>query len=295
MVAERITAPKRRPSIWNDFAAAPSSFRIGLVLLAIHLVFAVAGPWIAPFPQQQMMTGRPVAGPNLIHWFGTDQLGRDVFSRTLHGGWIVIALSVSGTLVGVTLGSLIGLSCGYLRGWIDEVVMRLVEAVLSIPFLILALLAVSMAGPEYSGSPVLVALVVGLIYTPRIARMARAAALDIVTRDYITVARLRGEPTFSVVRREMLPNATGVLLVEFAVRAGYAPVIIGTLGFLGFGMHPPTPEWGLMIAEYRNLLTIQPWAVFGPGLMLSSLVIGLNFFTEGLARVLGRSPVRADG
>jgi peptide/nickel transport system permease protein len=295
MVAEEISPPKPRPSLWIAFAAAPSSFRIGLVLLAIHLVFAVAGPWVAPFPQQQMMTGRPVAGPDLIHWFGTDQLGRDVFSRTLHGCWIVIALSVSGTLVGVTLGSLIGLACGYVRGWIDEVVMRLVEAVLSIPFLILALLAVSMAGPEYSGSPVLVALVVGLIYTPRIARMARAAALDIVTRDYITAARLRGEATFSVVRREMLPNATGVLLVEFAVRAGYAPVIIGTLGFLGFGMRPPTPEWGLMIAEYRNLLTIQPWAVFGPGLMLSSLVIGLNFFTEGLARVLGRSPVRADG
>src|SRR5690606_6489570 len=106
-------------------------------------------------------TGRPVAGPDLIHWFGTDQLGRDVFSRTLHGGWIVIALSVSGTLLGVALGSLIGLACGYVRGWIDEVVMRLVEAVLSIPFLILALLAVSMAGPEHSGSPVLVALVVG--------------------------------------------------------------------------------------------------------------------------------------
>lgn len=293
MAVEQISPPRRRQNRWAAFASAPSSFRIGLALLAVHLVLAVAGPWIAPFPQQQMMAGRPVAGPDLLHWFGTDQLGRDVFSRTLHGGWIVISLSVSGTLLGVALGSMIGLACGYVRGWVDELVMRIVEAVLSIPFLILALLAVSMAGPEYAGSPVLVALVVALIYTPRIARMARAAALDIVTRDYITAARLRGEPAFSVVRREMLPNATGVLLVEFAVRAGYAPVIIGTLGFLGFGLRPPSPEWGLMIAEYRNLLTIQPWAVFGPGLMLSSLVIGLNFFTEGLARVLGRSPVRA--
>lgn len=295
MASEYLATPTRKPSRWGIFATAPGSFRIGLVLIAVHLVLAVAGPWIAPFAQQQMMTGRPVAGPDLLHWFGTDQLGRDVFSRTLHGGWIVILLSISGTLLGVALGSLIGLACGYVRGWIDEVVMRIVEAILSIPFLILALLAISMAGPEYSGSPVLVALVVGLVYTPRIARMARAAALDIVTRDYITAARLRGERAFSVVRREMLPNATGVLLVEFAVRAGYAPVIIGTLGFLGFGLRPPTPEWGLMISEYRSLLTVQPWAVFGPGLMLSSLVIGLSFFTEGLARVLGRSPVRADG
>ncbi|WP_137387869.1 ABC transporter permease [Rhodoligotrophos defluvii] len=285
--------PKGRESrISSLFWSAPSSFRIGAVILAIQILLAVLGPWIAPFAQQQMMTGRPVQGPDLLHWFGTDQLGRDVFSRTLHGGWIVIVLSASGTILGVALGSVIGLTCGYVRGWLDEIVMRLVEAVLSIPFLVLALLAVSMAGPELSGSPLLVVLVVALIYTPRIARMARAAALDIVTRDYVTAARLRGEPTYSVVVREMLPNAMGVLLVEFAVRAGYAPVLIGTLGFLGFGMRPPTPEWGLMISEYRNLLTVQPMAVFGPGLMLASLVIGLNFFTEGLARVLGRSPMR---
>jgi peptide/nickel transport system permease protein len=276
-------------AVWRS---APSSFRIGAILLGLHIILAVLGPFIAPFSQQQMMTGRPVQAPDLAHWFGTDQLGRDVFSRTLHGGWIVIVLSVSGTLLGVLIGSAIGLSCGYVRGWIDEIVMRLVEAMLSIPFLILALLAVSMAGPELAGSPILVIIAVAIVYTPRIARMARAAALDIVTRDYVTVARLRGEATFSVVRREMLPNAMGVLLVEFAVRAGYAPILIGTLGFLGFGMRPPTPEWGLMISENRNLLTIQPMAVFGPGLMLSSLVIGLNFFTEGLSRVLGRAPLR---
>jgi peptide/nickel transport system permease protein len=284
--------PKRRPGLLSVFWSAPSSFRIGLVLLAIHVAFAVLGPWIAPFPQQQMMAGRPVQGADLLHWFGTDQLGRDIFSRTLHGSWIVIVLSVSGTILGVVVGSTIGLACGYLRGWIDEVVMRLVEAILSIPFLILALLAVSMAGPGLSGSPVLVVLVVALIYTPRIARMSRAASLDIVMRDYVTAARLRGEATFSVVRRELLPNVMGILLVEFAVRAGYAPILIGTLGFLGFGLQPPTPEWGLMISEYRNLLTVQPMAVFGPGIMLSTLVIGLNFFTEGLARVLGRSPMR---
>jgi peptide/nickel transport system permease protein len=283
----------RQPGWLSAFASAPGSFRIGALLLAVHVVLAAAGPWIAPWPQQVMMTGAPVQGPDWVHWFGTDQLGRDIFSRTLHGGWIVIVLSVSGTLLGVALGSLIGLTCGYVRGWVDEVVMRIVEAILSIPFLVLALLAVSMAGPELSGSPVLVVLVVALIYTPRIARMSRAAALDIVTRDYITAARLRGEGAFSVVRREILPNATGVLLVEFAVRAGYAPVLIGTLGFLGFGLRPPSPEWGLMISEYRNLLTVQPMAVFGPGLMLSTLVIGLNFFTEGFARILGRSPVRS--
>ncbi|MBX3569618.1 MAG: ABC transporter permease [Rhizobiaceae bacterium] len=293
MVAQPLAEkPRRGAGLLAVWRSAPSSFRIGAILLGIHILLAVLGPFIALYPQQQMMAGRPIQGPDLLHWFGTDQLGRDVFSRTLHGGWIVMVLSISGTLLGVAVGSVIGLACGYVRGWVDEVVMRIVEAILSIPFLVLALLAVSMAGPELAGSPVLVVTAVAVIYAPRIARMARAAALDIVTRDYVTVARLRGEPTLSVVRREMLPNAMGVLLVEFAVRAGYAPILIGTLGFLGFGMRPPTPEWGLMISEYRNLLTVQPWAVFGPGLMLSTLVIGLNFFTEGLSRVLGRSPMR---
>ena len=166
---------------------------------------------------------------------------------------------------------------------------RLLEALISIPFLVLALIAIASAGPEASGNPVLVVLVVALVYAPRIARMARAAAIDIATRDFVTVARLRGESAWSVMRRELLPNATGVLLVEFALRAGYAPVLIGSLGFLGFGLRPPTPEWGLMISENRALIIISPITVLGPGLALASLVVGLNLFTEGLARILGRT------
>ena len=159
---------------------------------------------------------------------------------------------------------------GYVGGWIDEIVQRLLEAMISIPFLVLALIAIVAAGPELSGNPVLVVLVVALVYAPRIARMARAAALDIVTRDFVTVARLRGESAWSVMRRELLPNATSVLLVEFALRAGYAPVLIGSLGFLGFGMRPPTPEWGLMISENRvahHRLRRSPcWARLDAGL-----------------------------
>jgi peptide/nickel transport system permease protein len=163
------------------------------------------------------------------------------------------------------------------------------EAMISIPFLVLALIAIVAAGPAFSGNPILLVLVIALIYAPRIARMARAAALDIVTRDFVTVAKLRGESAWSVMRRELLPNATSVLLVEFALRAGYAPVLIGSLGFLGFGVRPPTPEWGLIMSENRSLITFSPITVIGPGLMLASLVVGLNLFTEGLARILGRT------
>jgi peptide/nickel transport system permease protein len=135
----------------------------------------------------------------------------------------------------------------------------------------------------------LVILVVALVYAPRVARMARSAAIEIATRDFVTVARLRGESAWSVMRREILPNASSVLLVEFALRAGYAPVLIGSLGFLGFGMRPPTPEWGLMMAENRALIIVSPITVLGPGLALASLVVGLNLFTDGLARLIGRT------
>jgi peptide/nickel transport system permease protein len=267
----------------------PLSLRIGAVILLIHLVLAVTGPFWAPYGYSQMGTGTPLAPASLAHPLGVDQLGRDVFSRVIHGGHVVLLLSLSGTAIGLVIGSIIGLLSGYVGGIIDDVVQRLLETLISIPFLVLALFAMVAAGPELSGNPLLVVFVVALVYAPRIARMARTAAIEIATREFVTIARLRGESAWSVMRRELLPNATSILLVEFALRAGYAPVLIGSLGFLGFGLRPPTPEWGLMISENRSLLLIAPATVIGPGLALASLVVGLNLFTEGLARILGRT------
>ncbi len=277
---------RRRMAAWSQ---TPLSFRIGAAILLVHFVAAAVGPFIAPYGYAQMGAGIPLSGMSWAHPFGIDQLGRDIFSRVIHGGHIVIFLALSGTSLGLVLGAIIGLLSGYVGGWLDNLLQRCLEALISIPFLILALLAIAAAGPEAAGDPVLVALVVALVWAPRIARMARAAAIEIATRDFVTVARLRGESAWSVMRRELLPNATSVLLVEFALRAGYAPVLIGSLGFLGFGMRPPTPEWGLMISENRALIIVSPICVLGPGLALASLVVGLNLFTEGLARILGRS------
>jgi peptide/nickel transport system permease protein len=273
-------------SLWRQ---TPQSFRIGLVILVLHLIVAATGPFWAPYGYSQMGAGIPLSGMSWKNPFGVDQLGRDVFSRVVHGAHIVILLSLSGTGLGLVVGAILGLLSGYVGGWFDNALQRVLEALISIPFLVLALIAIASAGPQLSGNPVLVVLVVALVYAPRIARMARAAAIDIATRDYVTMARLRGESAWSVMRRELLPNATSVLLVEFALRAGYAPVLIGSLGFLGFGLRPPTPEWGLMISENRALIIITPITVLGPGLALASLVVGLNLFTEGLARILGRT------
>jgi peptide/nickel transport system permease protein len=268
---------------------SPISLRIGSVILLFHLLVAAVGPFLVPYGPSQIGTGTPLSGMSFAHPFGVDQLGRDIFSRAVHGGHIVMYLSLAGTFLGLVIGAAVGLFSGYVRGLLDEVLQRLLEAIISIPFLVLALIAIVAAGPRYSGNPLLLILVIALIYAPRIARMARAAALDVVTRDYVTVARLRGESAWSIVRRELLPNTTSVLLVEFALRAGYAPVLVGSLGFLGFGVRPPTPEWGLIMSENRSLITFSPITVLGPGLMLASLVVGLNLFTEGLARILGRT------
>jgi peptide/nickel transport system permease protein len=274
--------PSRRRRAWRR---APLSFRIGITILLVQVLVAAIGPFVIPYGPAQLGTGKPLAGMSWAHPFGVDQLGRDIFSRTLHGGHVVIALSVSGTAL--------GLLSGYLRGFFDEVLQRFNETLISIPFLVLGLIAVAAAGPTWAGSPLLVIFVVALVYVPRVSRMARSIAIEISLRDFVTVARLRGESAWSVMRHELLPNATGVLLVEFALRAGYAPILIGSLGFLGFGMRPPTPEWGLMMSENRNLLITSPATVLGPGILLALLVVGLNLSTEGLARIFGRT-VRID-
>jgi peptide/nickel transport system permease protein len=282
--------PAERAHQWGRaWRRSALSLRVGVIILLVHLVVAVAGWLWTPFGYAQMGTGKPLAGISWTHLFGVDQLGRDVLSRAVYASHIDILLSLAGALLGLAVGGVLGLLSGYVRGLVDEILQRLNETLISIPFLVLALIAIAAAGPQWAGNPLLIILVVALVYAPRVSRMARSAAIEIASRDFVTIARLRGESSWSIMWRELLPNATGVLLVEFALRAGYAPILIGSLGFLGFGMRPPTPEWGLIMSDNRNLLITSPVTVLGPGLMLASLVVGLNLFTEGLARILGRT------
>ena len=217
----------------------PVTLKAGAIILLIHLLLAAVGPFISPYGYAQINTGAPISGASFAHPFGTDQLGRDVFSRALYGGHIVIILSVMGTLVGLVAGSVVGLFSGLVGGRVDTLIMRLCEVMISIPFLILALLLIMIAGPQLAGNPLTLIWVVGLVYFPRITRMARVAAVEIASRDYVTAAKLRGETKWAIMRTEILPNAAGILLVEFAIRAGHAPILIGSLGFLGFGIRPP--------------------------------------------------------
>ena len=272
----------------------PTSLKIGFALVLFHVLLAVLGPWLVPFGPTQMGAGVPLSPASIAHPFGTDQLGRDVWSRAVHGASLVLALSLSGTLLGFLLGGALGLVSGYRGGMFDTLAMRVCEMLISIPVLVLALLLVALAGVGATGAGLLIVAVIGFVYAPRIARIARAAAMEVASREFVAAARLRGDGAFRVAFREILPNVSGTLLVEFALRAAYAPVLVASLGFLGFGLKPPTPEWGLMIAENRSLIFIAPATVLGPGLLLATLVVGINLLTEGIARVIGRAVPRAE-
>ena len=282
----------RRSRVRRFLRRFPMSARIAALFLLAFVLIALTGPLWTPFDPFAAGTGLPYSGGSWAHLFGTDILGRDVFSRVVYGTRDVLYLALTSTFIATVVGGLIGLASGLVGGWVDELLMRLFETIISIPLLVLALLAIAAAGPKASGSALLLIGVVVLVYAPRIARMARTVAVDLVTRDFVTVARSRGESVRSIVWRELTPNAAGVLLVEFGVRAGYAPILISSLGFLGFGARPPSPEWGLMISENRAALVTAPLTVLAPSAALALLVISLNLVTDGIARALGRSAER---
>jgi peptide/nickel transport system permease protein len=267
----------------------PPTLLMGCLILAIYFAVAITSRFWVPFDYNTIGTGIPFTKPNDEHLFGVDQLGRDVFSRVMLGADDVLFLALTSTFIATLVGGLLGLLSGLVGGWFDQILMRIFDAFISIPFLILGLLIIAAAGPERAGNFLLLILVVSAVYAPRTARVARAVALDLVTRDFVTVARARGESVMSIVWRELTPNAIGILLVEFGVRAGYAPIFIGSLSFLGFGVQPPRPEWGLMIAESRSAIFVAPAVVFAPAIALAGLVVGLNLFSDGLARLFGRT------
>ncbi len=257
---------------------------VGAAIILVYVLVAITGPLWVPYEATKILTGAPFEGASPAHPFGTDNLGRDVFSRVVLGTRSVLTMTFAATLIAVAVGGLIGVVFGYLRNWIDEIGMRIVDILISIPTLVLALLIISAVG----NSLWLVVVTVAFLFTPRVARVARAATLNVVTNDYIAAALARGETTLSICLREILPNITGVMLVEFAIRSAFAIIFIGSLGFLGFGAPPPTPEWGLMINEARANATNSLWPVLAPAAAMAVLVIGINLFADGLSRLIDR-------
>ncbi len=256
---------------------------LGLILVGVHVIVALLAPLITSYDPTQARPAEALYGMTAEHWLGTDQYGRDVLTRTIWGGRYALGVAFLATTVAVALGTLIGVTTAYLRGWFDLVLMRIVDAMLSIPTILSLLVIVTVFG---NGLPVIV-LAVTIIYTPAVIRVVRGAASTVVPLDFVTAARARGEGTLSIVTREILPSIPGVVLVEYAMRASWVILLVSTLSFLGFGANPPTPDWGLMISEGRTALTVVPLATLAPIVALATLVIGLSALADGLSGRLG--------
>lgn len=260
------------------------SWRLGRTKVGVALVLLLAGvtligPLFAPH-SPSAFAGAPYAHPSSSTPLGTDSLGRDVLSRFLWGGRSILGLSIAATVIGLALGIAIGLIAAYSRSLLDDVLMRVMDVILAFPSIVLALVAVATVGPKLW----LIVLVVGLTTTPRVARVTRGAALEIVNRDYVQAAEAMGESRLRILRGEILPNVTSPLLVEASLRLTYSIGLIAGLSFLGFGLQPPAADWGLMINENRQGLTVQPWGVVMPVIAIALLTIGTSLIADGISR-----------
>ena len=255
---------------------------VGTILFIIFLVAAIFGPFIAPYGSNEQIVADARQGLSASHWFGVDTLGRDVFSRVLLGARDIFSLAGTGTLLAVVIGTSLGLLSGYRGGWFDEILMRFFDSLLALPALLLALLLLGTLGPSRQS----VLLVIVVVYIPIVARVVRSVVLSVKTRAYIEVARVQGESSGRILFREILPAVLPALTVEAALRFSYAIFLASSLGFLGVGVQPPSPDWGLMVNEARDTLSQTPWALYFPASAISIVVISVNLMADGFKRAL---------
>jgi peptide/nickel transport system permease protein len=256
--------------------ARPSAL-LGLAIVLFWIAAAILAPWLAPYPPNDFV-GDALQPPGVAFPLGTDDLGRDVLSRVLWGARPVLVLAPIAVLIAEVVGALIGLFSGYVGGLLDEILMRINDALISFPAILLYLLIIAALGP--SKANVVLAIAVGSI--PGIARIVRGVVLDLRSRSFVLAARVRGERLWYMLLVELLPNARGPILVDATLRLAYATFAIGTLGFLGLGTPPPDPDWGGMVNQGVRWLSVSAWMTAMPALALASLVIGLNLAADAL-------------
>jgi peptide/nickel transport system permease protein len=259
---------------------------VGVSIVVFVVAVAIFGRYFAPYNPNVPVTA-PLSPPSSHYLLGTDFLGRDVFSRLLYGGRSVITLAALATGLGYLIGMSIGLVAGFSRSRIDPVLMRSVDVMLAFPPLLFLLVLISGAG---TGIEVLV-IGVAVIQAPGISRIVRTATLEVSVRGYVEAAIARGERSYAVIVREVLPNIMAPVLVDSGLRFTYSILIIASVNFLGLGLQPPASDWALMISDNRQYIAIQAWAVLAPAAMIALLTIGINLTGDAIARSLGRSYV----
>ena len=268
--------------IIKTMASKPSGL-IGLIILSFHVLLALTSPLYVPYDYKAIDPTLMLQAPSSEYWFGTDSLGRDVFTRTILGGRTALTVTFFGSLIALIWGGSLGIFCGLVGGKIDDVVMRIIDAFLSIPWILAMLLIVSLLGT----TTIVLIPALGFFYGKGIVRVARAATHDVIAKDFIVSARARGHSNFSIIWNEILPNVRDAIMVEGAMRWSWMLLGFSSLSFLGFGVSPPTPDWGLMISNARGLMSFAYWAVLAPIFGLSSLIIGINLTADAFAKALG--------
>lgn len=286
MTIQATTTPsaQRRPGFFHRLRDAFSLIlrsrvaTIGLAIVVFWILVAITAPLIAPHDPLAQDSKAINQGPSATYPLGTDKLGRDVMSRLVFGARVILILAPISVFLSVLVGTAMGLFGAYFGGAADETVMRLLDAIMAFPTILLYLIIISAIGP----SPVNVVVAITFVGAPGVARLVRSLALDVRTRDYIKAAKTRGESSLYIMWVEILPNARGPLIIDAMLRVGYAIFAIGTLGFLGLGLPPPTPDWGGMINDARKYIWTNPLGVLWPALAIASLVVGLNLLADGL-------------
>src|SRR5262245_22547716 len=269
---------------WLSIVVGGLPGRIGLILVMLALAVALAGPFVAPF-RYTALVGPILQAPSAKHMLGTDQLGRDVFSRVLYGGRSVLLLPACAVTLAFAIGGVLGLLAGYRGGRTDLAVTRVADLLMSVPPLLLVMVLVIPLG---TSATVLIATT-GIWFAPRIVRIVRAATASVCAKDYVLAARVRGESTVSILWHEVIPNITGTLLAELALRLNYAIIFITTLNFLGLGVQPPSSDWGLMVSEGRAFLGHRALISIVPAMMIGALAIGVNLLSDQIAAHLARN------
>lgn len=256
---------------------------IGLLLVLGWIVVAILAPWIAPYaPNVNNYETGVAAPPSAKHWLGTDDQARDILSRVIWGSRLVLTIAPIATLCGYIVGIVMGLLAGYYRGWFDTVIMQICNIILSFPVLVLYVIIMMKFGP----SALNIIVAVTFIASPQVARLVRSQTLELRELEYVSAAKLRGEPDWYIMLFEILPNARGPLIVDACLRTGYTAITIGLLGYLGVGLRPPDPDWGGMIRDnYAYLLGGQVHMALAPAIALSSLVVGFSLLADGLREV----------
>lgn len=250
----------------------------GVVIVLVAVLTAILAPWIAPHPPTKIYYEAVQAPPSWQHPFGTDQLGRDVLSRVIYGARISMTVGVIVVAIGLSFGTLLGLLAGYYQGWVDQVVMRVMEILLAFPEILLAIAIVAILGPDLNNTMI----AVGISVIPVYALTVRSSVLSILEREYIQAARALGASNLWIIFHHVLPNVASPILVVATVNVGVAILVAAGLSYVGLGAQPPTPEWGSMLSQARDYLQTSWWIATFPGLAITLVVLGFNLLGDAL-------------